>query len=377
MGSHIVDWMPNGQESDQTVALGEFTASNHMSVTNAMAAHALDLLAQMVAVGGRATDAARFAAESASLEVRGREEPVRVVVVMMGLLRRVEHDVPTTMKEKTESLLALFHPLLASAAQAAIVTHMWNGTAFCDGVCSEVGGNSRMMTNMFLLAFGMVPAANIPAAWGVVADWGIEKIGDYGAFWWLMAISSGYYAPYYVTPDDGSALLHALTKCDQDSWCSGLRDDNLTMTRESWHDGTYSHGWGTGAIVGVTWGILGVHETSPGWATFLVAPKLGTLTHAAGTVPTIRGFINVTATPGAVDVHVPCNSRARLCAPRSAADTGPFTAAAFTLLLDGVEVAAPTLEGGHLCVPDDLGCGAHGAPRQLRVQPRHHAPLGA
>lgn len=32
----------------------------------------------------------------------------------------------------------------------------WNGTAFCDGVCSEVGGNSRMMTNMFFLAFGMV-----------------------------------------------------------------------------------------------------------------------------------------------------------------------------------------------------------------------------
>jgi hypothetical protein len=35
---------------------------------------------------------------------------------------------------------------------------------------------------------------------------------------------------------DGTALLIALTKCDLSSWCSGLRDDNLTMTRESWHD---------------------------------------------------------------------------------------------------------------------------------------------
>jgi hypothetical protein len=57
--------------------------------------------------------------------------------------------------------------------------------------------------------------------------------------------------------------------------CSGLRDDNLTMTRESWHDGTYSHGWGSSAIVGVSWGLMGVHELTAGWATFLVKPKLG------------------------------------------------------------------------------------------------------
>ena len=47
------------------------------------------------------------------------------------------------------------------------------------------------------------------------------------------------------------------------------------MTRESWHDGTYSHGWGSSAIVGVSWGLMGVHELTAGWATFLVKPKLG------------------------------------------------------------------------------------------------------
>ena len=60
-----------------------------------------------------------------------------------------------------------------------------------------------------------------------------------GAFWYQMALASGYYAPFYDTPDDGTALYTALTKCDHYSWCSGIRDDNLTMTRESWHDGTY------------------------------------------------------------------------------------------------------------------------------------------
>ena len=33
MGRHIVDWMPDGSESDETVARHEFTASKHMSVS--------------------------------------------------------------------------------------------------------------------------------------------------------------------------------------------------------------------------------------------------------------------------------------------------------------------------------------------------------
>jgi hypothetical protein len=60
---------------------------------------------------------------------------------------------------------------------------MWNGTAFCDGICSEVQGNSRVMTSIFSLCFGMVPPENVPSQWGAVADWGLEQIGDYGAFW--------------------------------------------------------------------------------------------------------------------------------------------------------------------------------------------------
>ena len=47
MGRHIVDWMPDGSESDETVKRGEFTASKHMSVSNAFAAQGLDLLAQV------------------------------------------------------------------------------------------------------------------------------------------------------------------------------------------------------------------------------------------------------------------------------------------------------------------------------------------
>ena len=40
------------------------------------------------------------------------------------------------------------------ALEAEIVKEMWNGTAFCDGPCTEVAGASKMMSNMFTLCFG-------------------------------------------------------------------------------------------------------------------------------------------------------------------------------------------------------------------------------
>mmetsp|Transcript_9917 Transcript_9917/g.22919 ORF Transcript_9917/g.22919 Transcript_9917/m.22919 type:complete len:192 (-) Transcript_9917:128-703(-) len=184
-----------------------------------------------------------------------------------------------------------------------------------------------------------------------------------------MALSGSYYAPLFDPPDDGTALLTALTKCDRDSWCSGLRDDNLTMTRESWHDGTYSHAWGASPLAGVAWGVMGVQQTEAAFAAFTVRPKLATLAHASLLVPTIRGVINVTASPGKLEVAVPCNSRATLCLPRSMRDGGVLTPASTRLLLDGAEVEA-VARGGHVCVGHELGCAAGGAPRQLVGQPR-------
>merc|ERR1712217_187620 len=189
-----------------------------------------------------------------------------------------------------------------------------------------------------------------------------------GAFWYQHALASGYYAPFYDTPDDGSAILKALTKCDHDSWCSGLRDDNLTMTRESWHDGTYSHGWGTSPIVGVVWGLMGVHQTAPAFAKFTVKPKIGSLKHASITVPTLRGYINVTAAPGAIEVGVPCNTLATLCIPRSASDANfGLSPATHRLILDDKDVDA-VLSGAHLCAESTVSCGAGGAPRRLRAE---------
>jgi hypothetical protein len=205
---------------------------------------------------------------------------------------------------------------------SAMVRAMWNGTAFCDGVCSEVKGASLVMTNIFTLAFGLVPPAHMASVWSSVARWGLEQMGDYGAFWYQSALAGSYYAGPGVppaTPGDGTELLKALTKCDLDSWCAGLRDDALTMTRESWHDGTYSllltrvggepdrrRGVGSdgGPPDGAWLGLLhGASPSSAGTSTLRLGeadlwhvracwhmsgrrPKLGSLAHAAITVPT-------------------------------------------------------------------------------------------
>jgi hypothetical protein len=151
-------------------------------------------------------------------------------------------------------------------------------------------------------------------------------------------------------------------------------DDTLRPrpSRESWHDGTYSHSWGASAIVGVAWGVMGVHQTAPGFQTLTVMPKLGGLQHAAMTVPTLRGPVAVkaAAAPAALEVAVPCGSAATLCLPRSARDGGmALTPQSHRLLLDGVEVAA-VATAGHLCTARGVSCGAGGAARSLAAHPR-------
>ena len=49
---------------------------------------------------------------------------------------------------------------------------------------AQVGGNSLVMSNMFTLAFGLVPTPYVSSVWSSIASWGLEQIGDYGAFWY-------------------------------------------------------------------------------------------------------------------------------------------------------------------------------------------------
>ena len=181
-------------------------------------------------------------------------------------------------------------------------------------------------------------------------------------------------------------MLTALTKCDLTSWCAELEQWNATMTMEAFPVGagpgnSLSHPWGTAAIPGVVQGLMGVTPTAPGYETFTVQPKIGALAHASLKLPTLYGFITVVATPGAVEVGVPCNTAATLCSAASVLKRKMLTkkkslgrggsgsggsGGQLHLHLDGVRVPH-VLSGEHVCTAEPVGCGANGQNRVVQA----------
>jgi hypothetical protein len=57
-------------------------------------------------------------------------------------------------------------------------------------------------------------------------------------------------------------------------------------------DGSWQHGWSTGAAPVLTHEVLGVRPASPGYASFVAAPRLSGLAWARGDVPTPKGTLH-------------------------------------------------------------------------------------
>ena len=103
----LIDWPPNERD--------RYVLSRYNSVANAFAYRGLRTLVEIAIWLGRHADAARHAEQAAALKT-------------------------------------------------AINAQMWNGTAFCDGVCSNVS-HTAFHSTMYLLAFGAVDESHRAAAW--------------------------------------------------------------------------------------------------------------------------------------------------------------------------------------------------------------------
>jgi alpha-L-rhamnosidase len=79
---------------------------------------------------------------------------------------------------------------------------------------------------------------------------------------------------------------------------------------------TLSHAWTSALANAIPRHVLGVRVTTPGVGEFLIRPRTGTLTDATGTVPSLRGPIEVTVHRSSdahtTEVTVAPNSRAVL-----------------------------------------------------------------
>lgn len=287
--------------------------SNFMSVSNFYTVRGLENLAELARAAGRTNDAAKCAKAAADL-------------------------------------------------RSNIIKHMWDQKhqRFCDGICSDVGGNHSIYSDMYALWLGMIPDENgaADAVWNNMTSWGMERLGDLGMFVYMKALAAH-------TGDGGEAALQALTKCDEDSWCGEIRLHDATMTQEEAFSGdggggTMSHGWGASTISGTLETVVGLRQTAPAFARFMVKPQLGGLESFCVKVPTPHGAIWVNATSSkAVDVGVPCNTRASLCLAVNSETTR------LQLVLDGVTVEGDaTLGATHSCV-HEVGCGVAGVARRL------------
>ena len=142
-------------------------------------------------------------------------------------------------------------------------------------------------TNACALVYGVVPPARVAPVGAYVAGLGLQAPPrTAGEVLEALALTGSF-----------DAFVARLTDPVADGWANVLARGG-TFTWEVWQPSdangdSMSHGWGSDVLVAIQRWLLGVRTTGPGFATFDVAPPVGGLRSAQGTVPTPRGTISL------------------------------------------------------------------------------------
>jgi alpha-L-rhamnosidase len=227
---------------------------------------------------------------------------------------------------------------------------------------TSLNAASRQSDNADALLFGVVPAARIAQVERYVASQGMST----------PPIFAGDLLQALGALGDDQTMLHLLTDASEPGWANILARGG-TFGWEVWNPvdndvviggtplGSFfgngdsmSHGFSSNVLVAIQQSLLGVVPTTPGFASFSVTPPLHALSHAAGTVPTPHGTIEVSWSRGAagsfaMDVTVPPNTSATIRVPaRNAAGValaGMAGAQSPFVVMDGA-FATLTVGGG-------------------------------
>jgi len=227
---------------------------------------------------------------------------------------------------------AAHYTALRTTALAALNSKLFDASTglYQDGQTST---HTSLHANMFPLAFGLVPAERVAKVTAFIKTRGMA-CSVYGAQYLLEALYRAH------EPDAALALL---TATGDRGWL-GMLDAGSTITLEGWSQKykpnlDWNHAWGAAPANIVPRFVLGVQPLTPGYARAAIAPQPGSLQHVAGTVPTIRGPIEVKvdAQPFALEVTLPVNMSADVALPPSANSCTP--------MLDGKATAVKTVDG--------------------------------
>ncbi|EIQ00446.1 alpha-L-rhamnosidase [Opitutaceae bacterium TAV1] len=206
----------------------------------------------------------------------------RTLVLMEKIARAVGNDRDAeAFASRAAAFYDRFNEVLFDAGR--------DGGVYIDGEGSD---HASLHANLFPLAFGLVPAERRA---GVVAF--IRSRGMACSVYPAQFLLEGLFES--GVPGAAEYAIGLMAGGGLRSWRNML-DHDATITWEAWDQSfkpnqDWNHAWGAAPANIITRYVLGVRPLEPGYGRILVAPQLGTLTKAEGTVPTIRGPVRVRA----------------------------------------------------------------------------------
>lgn len=185
-----------------------------------------------------------------------------------------------------------------------------------DGVGTD---HSSLHSNLFPLAFGLVPEGRLPA----VAKWIGSRQMD----------CSVYVAQYFMEAlfrhGFGEHAVDLMLAPGDRSW-RHMIESGTTVSWEAWDlnykpNQDWNHAWGAAPANLLPRFVLGVQPAVPGWSQALIAPETSGLTSARGKVPTPRGAIEVSWEKAAtfrLSLQLPAGVRAQVRLPATEGSAG-------------------------------------------------------
>ena len=180
-----------------------------------------------------------------------------------------------------------------------------------DGIDTD---HSALHSNMFPLAFSMVPAKNNKAVTDYMCSRGMA-CSVYGSQFLTDAVYNGHNADYG---------LQLLSSTAERSWYNMIRAGS-TISLEAW-DSRYkpnldwNHAWGAVPANAIPRKLMGVEPLEPGFRKIRIKPQPSTLAHAELIMPTIRGsvkvsFNNTSGVKFEMEIEIPANTTAEVWLP--------------------------------------------------------------
>ncbi len=213
----------------------------------------------------------------------------------------------------------------------------------------EGTAHASLHSNMFPLAFGLVPEAHRQSVLSFVKSRGMA-CSVYGAQYLLEAL--------YMNQAADSALALMTARTDR-SWWNMIRIGS-TMTLEAWdwkykNNLDWNHAWGSAPGNIIPRFLMGIRPIEPGFGKVLINPQPGGLRRAGILLPTIRGPVRARfemqpERSFVLHLELPANMTAKVLLPIP----GPGK---INVAVDGHKTVAALQ--GQFAVVDALGSGSH------------------